>query len=471
MNVKGIFYTFMAFILCLLIWGVTFILEPTESVDVVIIGAGASGMSASIEAHNKGAEVILLEKMPYVGGNTLRATAGINGVGTSQQARLEIEDDIPLFKNDTFESGHDKNNIQMIEILASESKSSIDWLTEMGMDLEDVGILAGHSVARTHRPSGGQPVGAELVRVLYDKVKGSKIDLRLENKAIEILTDKLGAVSGVIVEDKSGKSYTINTKKVVIATGGFGGSPEVFVYYNQKLKGYNTTNSPSATGDFIELVKNLDIKLVDMNYIQTHPTVSPQYGLLITEALRGNGGILVNNSGKRFADEMKNRDLLSTDILSQNNKEVYLIFNEAVRTSLAASDDYINMDIIVKGTTLAELASALRLDQLQLETTVMDYNQYVKSGVDAAFKRQSLKVGLESGPFYAVQVVPAVHYCMGGILIDEKARAITESGHPLEGLFASGEATGGIHGLNRLGGNSLLDAVVFGRIAGKNAVE
>jgi fumarate reductase flavoprotein subunit len=471
MNVKGIFFTFMALILCLLIWGVIFIFEPTEVADVVVIGAGASGMSASIEAHDKEAKVILLEKMPYVGGNTLRATAGINGVGTSQQIEQGIVDYVALFKKDTFESGHDTNNIQMIEILASESKSAIDWLTEMGMDLTDVGILAGHSVARTHRPSGGQSVGAELVRVLYEKVKTSDIDLRLENKAVEILTDKTGAVSGVIVEDKSGKSYKINTKKVIIATGGFGGSPEVFVYYNQKLKGYNTTNSPSATGDFIGLVKNLKVKLVDMDYIQTHPTVSPQYGILITEALRGNGGILVNNSGKRFADEMKNRDLLSTDILGQNNKEVYLIFNEAVRTSLAASDDYIDMDIIIKGETVAELASALRLDQLQLEKTVADYNQYVALGVDEAFNRQSLKVGLETGPFYAVQVIPAVHYCMGGILIDEKTRAITESGKPLEGLFASGEATGGIHGLNRLGGNSLLDAVVFGRIAGKNAVE
>lgn len=164
MNVKGIFFTFMALILFLLIWGVIFIFEPTEVADVVVIGAGASGMSASIEAHDKEAKVILLEKMPYVGGNTLRATAGINGVGTTQQIEQGIVDDVELFKKDTFESGHDTNNIQMIEILASESKSSIDWLTEMGMDLKDVGILAGHSVARTHRPSGGQSVGAELVR-------------------------------------------------------------------------------------------------------------------------------------------------------------------------------------------------------------------------------------------------------------------------------------------------------------------
>lgn len=470
MNVKRVFITFVTVIVLLVIWAATFIFEPTQSVDIVVIGAGASGMSAALEAHALGADVILLEKMPYVGGNTLRATAGINAVGTPQQIETGIEDSIELFKEDTFKSGHDTNNAVMIEILASESKDAVKWLSDLGVDLDDVGILAGHTVARTHRPSGGQPIGAEIVDKLNAKIQETTIDLRLENKAVKLITNSDGAVTGVVVEDKSGKSYKIRSKSVVIATGGFGGSPEVFVYYNQKLKGYNTTNSPSATGDFITLVQDLNVQLVDMDYIQTHPTVSPQYGVLITEALRGNGGILVNNSGKRFSDEMKNRDLLSEDILKQKDKEVYLIFNEGIRNSLAASDDYIDMDIITSGETVADLAEKLRLDQLQLENTITDYNTYVENGSDKAFSRKSIKVGLESGPYYAIQVVPAVHYCMGGILIDDQGRVLNTDNLPVAGLFASGEATGGIHGQNRLGGNSLLDAVVFGRIAGESAV-
>jgi len=436
---------------------------PTETADVVIIGAGASGMSAALEAKEKGLQVVLLEKMPYVGGNTVRATAGMNAVVS--------EEDKEAFIQDILQSGHAEGNPRMIEIMADEGKEALRWLQGLGADLSDVGILAGHSKARTYRPQGGKPIGDELVRVLKNAVETSLVDLRMEHKALKILQKTTGEIHGVEVEDRTGKRYTIEAKNVIIATGGFGGSPEVFVYYNQRLQGYHTTNAPSATGDFITLVEDLDVQLVDMDYIQTHPTVSPKYGVLITEAIRGNGGILVNNLGQRFADEMKNRDYLSEDLLAQPEKEVYLIFNEEVRKSLSASEDYINMDLVITANTAEELALLLRVDTQHFHDTLTRYNSFVDMGEDQDFQRQSLKVSLTEGPFYAIQVTPAVHYCMGGILINEKAQVLNEEGVPIEGLYASGEATGGIHGLNRLGGNSLLDAVVFGRIAGRSVSE
>lgn len=447
---------------------ITYTLLRSDTVtDVVVIGAGASGMSAAIEAADAGFDVILLEKMPYVGGNTARATAGINIVGSPFQDEMGIVDSKELFVNDVLVSGHSLNNKIMVEKLANESSDALNWLDNMGADLTDIGILAGHAVPRTLRPSGGQPVGSEIVRVLKKGVDERKIDLRLENKAISILTEASGEVSGVSVVDRSGRTYTIHAKNVIIATGGFGGSPEMYVYYNQELKGYKTTNSPSATGDFITLVAPLDVKLVDMSYIQTHPTVSYEYGMLITEAIRGNGGILINNKGLRFSDELENRDLLSADILSQPNQEVYLVFNEEIKTSLASSSDYINMDIILSADTLDSLAEQMRIDKQTFQKTIVNYNQFVAQQSDTDFGRRSLERTLESGKYYAIQVIPGVHYCMGGILIDDKARAIDSKGQIIKGLYASGEATGGIHGLNRLGGNSLLDAVVFGRIAGR----
>jgi flavocytochrome c len=447
---------------------ITYTLLRSDTVtDVVVIGAGASGMSAAIEAADAGFDVILLEKMPYVGGNTARATAGINIVGSPFQDEMGIVDSKELFVNDVLVSGHSLNNKIMVEKLANESSDALNWLDNMGADLTDIGILAGHAVPRTLRPSGGQPVGSEIVRVLKKNVDEKGIDLRLENKAISILTEASGEVSGVSVVDRSGRTYTIHTKNVIIATGGFGGSPEMYVYYNQELKGYKTTNSPSATGDFITLVAPLDVKLVDMSYIQTHPTVSYEYGMLITEAIRGNGGILINNKGLRFSDELENRDLLSADILSQPDQEVYLVFNEEIKTSLASSSDYINMDIILSADTLDSLAEQMRIDKQTFQKTIVNYNQFVAQQSDTDFGRRSLERTLESGKYYAIQVIPGVHYCMGGILIDEKARAIDSKGQIIKGLYASGEATGGIHGLNRLGGNSLLDAVVFGRIAGR----
>ena len=447
---------------------ITYTLLRSDTVtDVVVIGAGASGMSAAIEAADAGFDVILLEKMPYVGGNTARATAGINIVGSPFQDEMGIVDSKELFVNDVLVSGHSLNNKIMVEKLANESSDALNWLDNMGADLTDIGILAGHAVPRTLRPSGGQPVGSEIVRVLKKNVDEKGIALRLENKAISILTEASGEVSGVSVVDRSGRTYTIHAKNVIIATGGFGGSPEMYVYYNQELKGYKTTNSPSATGDFITLVAPLDVKLVDMSYIQTHPTVSYEYGMLITEAIRGNGGILINNKGLRFSDELENRDLLSADILSQPDQEVYLVFNEEIKTSLASSSDYINMDIILSADTLDSLAEQMRIDKQTFQKTIVNYNQFVAQQSDTDFGRRSLERTLESGKYYAIQVIPGVHYCMGGILIDDKARAIDSKGQIIKGLYASGEATGGIHGLNRLGGNSLLDAVVFGRIAGR----
>lgn len=466
---------FRIMVLCLFVLftvgGLYWVSNQAEYTDVVVIGAGASGMSAALEAEKQGAKVILLEKMPYVGGNTLRATGGINGAETTVQTTLGIEDDIGIYVDDVMDSGHFENNKTLVRIMASKSADVIDWLIEMDADLSDVGILAGHSLPRTHRPKGGKPVGLEIVKTLESQIKNSKIELRLENKAVKIITSKHGDIEGVVVMDKSGKEYTIKAKALVLATGGFGGSPETFVYYNQKLKGYQTTNSPSATGDFIGLTEPLNVALADMDYIQTHPTVSKEYGMLITEAIRGNGGILVNNSAKRFADELENRDVLSEALLRQSNREVYLIFNEAIRKTLKASDDYIDMNIILKSDDIRELAEMIRLPSEALEQTVSRYNAFVQSGEDTDFNRTSMALSLSEGPYYAVQVIPGVHYCMGGMVIDEATRVLDQNKMPIMGLYASGEATTGVHGRNRLGGNSLLDAVVFGRIAGQNAAK
>ncbi len=454
-------------VLAMLLWG--WLGESDERADIVVIGAGASGMSAALEAESYGKDVILLEKMPYVGGNTLRATGGMNGAETDIQKDLGIDDSVDTYIKDTLFSGHYENNELLVRLLAQESKSAIDWLTAKGANLSDVGILAGHTVSRTHRPSGGKPVGIEIVNVLKKEIDHSMVDLRMEHKAVQILTDSEQSISGVKVVDKSGKHYTIDCERVIIATGGFGGSPETFVYYNKKLKGYQTTNSPSATGDFITLVEGLNVALRDMDYIQTHPTVSREYGVLITEAIRGNGGILVNNQGMRFADELKNRDFLSVDLLNQKDREVYLIFNEEIRKSLKASDDYIDMKIIQRSESLEALSEMIRVPKDGLVETVSRYNEFVKNDNDEDFGRKSLLISLEEGPYYVVAVIPGVHYCMGGIVINDKAMALNEDGQPIKGLYASGEATNGIHGRNRLGGNSLLEAIVFGRIAGENA--
>lgn len=445
-----------------------------ETADVVVIGGGAAGMSAAIEAAEYGAEVILLEKMNYLGGNTLRATGGMNAAETAAQRAAGITDSRESFFNDTMESGHWLNNDTLVHLLVELSADSVRWLTGFGADLSDVGRLAGHTVSRTHRPSGGAPVGRELVPVMTTRVKSLGVDVRTENRATA-LTFKEGRngepaeVTGVRAETNEGRVYRIRAKAVIIATGGFGASPELYVKMNPALKGFKTTNHPGANGDYLVLLEGLDAALVDMEFIQTHPTVEPDNGVLITEAVRGNGGILVNREGDRFTDELGFRDVLSRDILAQPEKSARLIFDSTIRESLSATDTYFALNLISRADTLEELADLLGVSPRGLKFAVDRYNRFQAEGADADFGRNDMPLPLTEPPFFGIRVAPAVHHCMGGIEINGRAEVLNEAGLSIRGLFAAGEATGGIHAANRLGGNSLIDAVTFGRIAGTEA--
>ncbi len=450
--------------------GFVLYLERPERTDVVVIGAGASGISAAIEAKQAGLSVVLLEKMPRIGGNSQRATGGINGVNSQLQIAAKSIDSEALYLADTLAAGHYQNDRDLAQILVEESGDAVDWLSSLGADLTDIGRLAGSRVDRAHRPSGGAPVGSEVMRVLGAQINALGIDLRVENKVIELLHDESGSeVKGVLVRNQEGREYEIMADAVVIATGGFGGSPERFVAFNPDLKGYKTTNHAGATGDYIDLVADLPIELVDMSMIQAHPTVEPNFGVLITEAIRGNGGILVNLEGNRFTDEMAFRDVLSAEMRKQTAGESFLIFDESIRQGLSAADAYIRMDLVKKAESIEVLAVELGIGESRLRRTLERYNGFVAGGADPDYGRRDLPVQL-AAPFYAILVQPGVHYCMGGLPINEHAQVMGQTGAPIKGLYACGEATGGIHGNNRLGGNSLTDAIVFGRIAGQSAV-
>jgi len=319
---------------------------------------------------------------------------------------------------------------------------------------------------RTHRPSGGAPVGSEVVRVLGEQVVQLGINLRVENKVIQLLAEG-NRVTGVLVRNQEGREYEIMADSVVIASGGFGGSSERFVFYNPDLKGFKTTNHAGATGDYIDLVADLPIDLIDMEKIQAHPTVEPHFGILITEAIRGNGGILINMEGNRFTDEMAFRDILSEEMRQQTQGKNYLIFDESIRNGLSAADAYIDMQLTKEANSIEEMSQILGIDTATLARTIDRYNGFVAGGSDDDFQRRDLPVQLRP-PFYGILVQPGVHYCMGGLPINANAQVLDHDGNPIPGLFACGEATGGIHGNNRLGGNSMTDSIVFGRIAGQS---
>ncbi|SHE75995.1 flavocytochrome c [Clostridium fallax] len=442
-----------------------------ESADVVIIGAGGAGLSAAIQAKQDGAKnVVVLEKMPMVGGNTNRATGGLNAAGTKQQQEKGIEDSAEVMFEDTMKGGHQKNNPELVKKLSEEAKDSVAWLTDLGADLNDVGRLAGATNYRAHRPTGGAPVGAELVKTLNKSAKDQKIDVRLWNKASEIVLDKEGKVCGVKATDKDSKEYTIDTKAVIVAGGGFGANQEMVVKYKPELKGFSTTNHNGATGDGIVLAEKAGADLVDMAEIQTHPTVVPEKAVMVSEAVRGNGAILINKEGKRFINELLTRDVVSKGILDQPDKQAYLFFDDGLRKSLKSTEEYFNMGLVTEADSVEDLAAKLEIDPATMKATVDKYNQGVAAKSDE-FQRPDLPRELNQGKVYAILVAPAVHHTMGGIKINTNAEVLNKDGKVIPGLFAAGEVTGGVHGGNRLGGNALADIVTYGRTAGKDAVK
>ena len=443
-------------------------LEDKET-DIVIIGAGGAGLTAAIEATQNGAKVIVVEKMPMVGGNTKYATGGLNAAETSVQKEKGIDDTVAIFIEDTMKGGGNINNPELVKVLAERSAETVEWLMSIGADLTDVGRMGGASKDRTHRPTGGAPVGQHVVDVLYAKAQELGIEVLLESKVVEIIGDST-AVNGVVVETANG-NFNINSKAVIIATGGFSADNELVSQFDPALKGYGTTNHPGATGDVLSFAKNLNLSYVDMEQIQTHPTVMPSNNYMITEAVRGNGAILVNREGKRFVNELDTRAVVSDALLAQEGASGYLFFDQSVRESLKAIEGYYKKGFLIEGETIEAIAAELNVDPAVLQETVETYNTYVAGGTDTDFARQDMPRNLSVGPYYAVEVAPAIHHTMGGLKITTNGEVLNDSDVVVNGLYAAGEVTGGVHGNNRLGGNAMADITIFGRIAGKNAAQ
>ncbi len=444
--------------------------EETLQTDIVIVGAGGAGMTAAINATQDGKDVILLEKMPYAGGNTTKATGGMNAAETHYQKEQGIEDSVEQFVEDTMEGGHQLNNIDLVTTMAENSAAGIDWLDSIGAPLPKVSFSGGATNARIHAPEDGSGVGEYLVEAFTAKIDELGIDVMYNTKATDLIYAD-GTVSGVLASSDD-TDYTIEADAVILTTGGFGANEEMYTSYRPDLKGTVTTNAPGATGDGIVMAEAVGADLVDIDQIQLHPTVEQSTSMLITESVRGDGAILVNQSGKRFTDELLTRDVVSAAELEQDGHYAYIIFDQKLRDNLKAIEKYVKNGLTVQADTIEELAEQIDIDPATLAETLATWNEAVANQKDDEFGRTTgMENDLTTAPYYAIKVAPGIHHTMGGVKIDTEAQVINKDGEPIKGLFAAGEVTGGVHGGNRIGGNAVADIVVFGRIAADSAVK
>ena len=436
--------------------------------DIVVIGAGGAGMAAAIEAKEAGKSVIIVEKMPIVGGNTNRATGGINAAGTKIQEDEGIEDSVDVFFADTLKGGKEINNKDLVQVMVDNSASAVEWLNELGAGLTRVSLSGGATNPRIHTPADGSAVGPVVVGTMTQKLKELGVTIMMETTAKEILMDG-DKVTGILATDPNGNEFKINAKAVIETTGGFGANSEKVESYRSDLVGFSTTNHSGALGEGIDMGEKVGAALTDIKEIQIHPTTDPESGYMFTEGLRGDGAILVNQEGERFTNELGTRDVVSADILKQTGGIAYLITNEEMREDNGALRGYIEKGYAVEGADLDSLGQALQVDAETLKTTLSKYKSYVDNANDEDFSRDNMTVTLENGPYYALKVTPAIHHTMGGLTINTTAQVLNGEGNPIKGLYAAGEVTGGIHGANRIGGNAMTDIIVFGRIAGQTA--
>ena len=453
----------------------------TETHDVVVIGAGGAGLTAAIEAKAAGADVIVLEKMPAAGGNTLISGAEYAASNNWLQKEMGIEDSVEQHMEDTLKGGDHVNNPDLVRVVAENALAGAEWLRDfVNVEWEnELMQFGGHSAKRSLIPHGAS--GKEIITKQLDKAEEMGIPVLLNTKATALITDDAGKVVGVEAEGKDA-DYTFNTNKaVIIAAGGFGSNVEMRVKYNPDIdESILSTNSPGSTGDGIVMAEAVGADLTGMEYIQTYPICDPLSGTLlyVDDARLYAHTIIVNLEGKRFVEELGRRDEMSMAIKAQTGSVCYELMDQNgfdkshLQENHAAEIDYLyNHDLFVKADTLEEAAAFFGIDAAELQVTVDNYNSYVADGVDPEFNKRSMPSTIEQAPYYILKAVPAVHHTMGGIMINENAQVVNTDGQVIEGLYAAGEVTGGIHGKNRLGSNAIADITVFGRIAGQNAAK
>ncbi|KAI8999227.1 FAD binding domain-containing protein [Gaertneriomyces semiglobifer] len=451
---------------------------------VIIIGGGLAGLSAAHTVLEHGGNVILLDKNSFLGGNSTKATSGINGAGTATQRKLGIPDTAEIFYEDSAKSARDLIVPELTKVLTYQSGAAVEWIQDkFNVDLSLISRLGGHSQPRTHRGKEmfpGMTITYALMEKLEDIAAAQPNRAKVIKKAnVKKLIEQGGQVVGVEYE-LNGKTLR-EDGPVIVATGGYAADfteTSLLKKYRPELWDLPTTNGDHCTGDGIKMTLAIGGNTLHMEKVQVHPTglVDPKepdakVKFLAAEALRGVGGLLLDANGHRFCDELGHRDYV-TGMMWKNKGPFRLILNGKGGKEIEwHCKHYMGRGLMKHFKGADALAKEMGISVKTLEETFTKYNEIARTKKDPFGKRFFHNLPfIPDDEFWVAIVTPVLHFTMGGIQIDEASRVLTGAEKkPIPGLFAAGEVAGGVHGANRLGGSSLLGCVVYGRVAGATA--
>ncbi|RDK44344.1 Flavocytochrome c [Aspergillus phoenicis ATCC 13157] len=455
---------------------------------VIVVGGGLSGLSAAHTVYLNGGNVLVLDKQAFFGGNSTKATSGINGALTRTQVDLGIADSVKQFYDDTLKSARDKARPELIKVLTYKSAAAVEWLQDVfNLDLTLVSRLGGHSQPRTHRGHDakfpGMAITYALMQRLEELTESEPDRVQIIKKARVTSINKSGNnVTGVTYE-YDGETHTADGV-VVLATGGYAadfGDGSLLKQHRPDTFGLSSTNGTHATGDGQKMLMEIGANGIDMDKVQVHPTglVDPKdptakFKFLAAEALRGEGGLLLNSDGQRFSDELGHRDYVSGQMWKEKEKgkwPIRLILNSKASNVLDFHTRHYSGRGLMKKMTGKELAKEIGCGEAALKKTFDDYNLIAEGKKKDPWNKRffhNLPFSIDDD-FHVALMEPVLHFTMGGIEINEHAQVLNSEKEAFDGLYACGELAGGVHGANRLGGSSLLGCVVYGRVAGDSA--
>jgi len=446
-------------------------MEP--DVDVLVIGAGACGLAASIAAHDVGATVAIIEKLDRPGGNSSLSTGSVPAAGTRFQREAGIDDSTDRFIEDLIRKGGPTDCPDLLRRLVETSAEAVEWLVDTvgaRMVLVTAYKHVGHSVPRLHAPVSRR--GQDLVDDLLAAVEQRGIPLAVGNDARALLSDATSAVIGADVETRNGERHRIAARKTILAVNGFAGNRDLVARFCSEVSGAQYFGARGSTGEAVLWGEQIGAALGNIGAYQGYAAVSDPHGSLLSWTTIEKGGIIVNGAGKRFGDESAGYSGYTPNVMGEGGP-CFAIFDQRIFDVTAAEEEFVelaNYGGVKQADTPAALALLHRLDAAAVAATLDDYNRAARGGTADAFGRRDFALAPLTGTLYICRVVPGLFHTQGGLMVDIDGRVLRPDGKPIANLFAGGGAAAGLSGCTGAGGyasgNGLLSAVGLGRLAG-----